>query len=260
MTTTATIEPPLLRLVEPEDFTDEKTIRYQARLAWLAMRDKPLVYSRDTTIVIEPAMTEDNTIHWLGSDRPLDYHDASVNITKKKSKLIINYSAESSAQAKRGIHAAALDCAEHIYAHDYARHYALTQDMLRTYASIGAAMTAEFPQNHQFLTYGARPNVKHETFALHTPGVSDARYRATSQIVIQKSNHLVKRIWTAERTHISDNDYADTHDTTATQVMDMRNKLERFGWRHTTHSATHIGITAPLNWQNIDTIMNDQNH
>lgn len=251
-----------VRLVEPEDFTSNADIEYQARLAYLLMRDRPLVFSHNDIITINPAPTD--TITWLGRTTLLPYRDKSVTITHTPNStdnpggtITIDTTRTTSRTARRTIHDLALALADHIYATAHLAHLGATQDTLMTYTTIGAAMTTDYPRGHNHLTYGTTGELHHtlyanETFALHTPGDPDHFeniWHMKHQTIIQNSNHLVRRRWTAHPTD-GTHDLLRTNPRRAELVKDivtLRTSLDRYSWTN------HEGITtAPVGWQYMD--------
>lgn len=232
-----------LRLVEPDDFTDEESVNYQSKMAYLLMRDRPAVFrTNEHELIIEPAPVK--RIHWHNQTFELPYKDNSVTITQHGARIIINHKHAKTQSAIRGICRMAIACAKHIYGTGYLKTFGASQDVLRSYVSVGAAMTNDFPQDRQFLVYGTDIEHKRETFALHTPAVSKATYIAESKIIVHKRSGLIRQLWTHQRTS-EDNEHAKSHDHTAREVMALRNNLELYSWNHTQTE----GCSAPVGWQ-----------
>lgn len=232
-----------IRLIEPDDFTDHHSINYQSTMAYLLMRDRPAVFKTgEHELTIEPAPVR--KIHWHNKTFDLPYRDNTVTITQDNARITINHENTDSQTAIRGICKMAITCAKHIYATGYIKTFHTSQDTLRSYTSVGAAMTNDFPQERQFLVYSTTENNKRETFALHTPAVSRAIYIAENKIIIHKNSRLIQQLWTCKRT-TPDDEYAKSHDSTAREVMALRNKLELYSWNHIHQK----GVTAPVGWQ-----------
>lgn len=235
-----------LRLVEPHDFQDPNSVKYHARAAWLMMRDKPICFKQSENVIkIEPAPIV-GKIKWLNNFFALPYADKSVTITKKNSAIYIDYSQMKSEKARASIYSLCLDLCNWIYANDYRHMFDISQDVLRTYTSIASAMTLEFPQQRQFLTYSLNTG-KTESFTLHTPGVSESSYTITSQIIMQKTNHVIRKLWTLNDV---EQESENIHNRTALDVLALRNTLERYSWKH----ENMHGVSAPVCWQFMDTI------
>lgn len=236
--------PDELRLVEPTDFETQGDIHYQSRLAYLLMRDRPLVWSTGNRLIIEPAPGVTH-ITWMGRREKLPYEDHSVTITRASGVLTIDTTRVKSDKARHTIHRLALLAADAIYGTEYRLAMNTTQDALDTYVSIGAAMTTEYPRDHTHLTYGTvgdGPNAT-ETFALHTPSGREDIWRMHSTITIQTTNRLVRRRFSTEAIGGTPDNHRQQM---AKTITTMRDALERYSW--TTTDGT---VIAPVGWNHM---------
>lgn len=211
------------------------------------MRDRPLVYqvSEDSCLVTPGPVGAD--VSWMRSQVEVPYGDGTVSIRKQLGALVVSWDSEVEPEVRRGVLRATLALADSIYSTTYRNLWDLSQEMLHCYAEPGEAMILGFPRDRCFLAWSE--SGEQETFCLWSPGSTNSLYRIERKLV-RSTEGLIRWLWKLKSVESTDEEQSELHGRLAEDLIEERNRLEAYGWRH----RDGRGITVPMGWRFMDEV------